>query len=181
MIAFAEFDEIENAIVSLELLTEVLPRCREQLAMWKWAIIIAHDALQAAIVCEVADTTGTSVLSKKSARAMLKWLDDAAGLYPEERLADFGSLLSKSPLSDAHLQKHILKLHELRNEFVHFTPKSWLLAVEDLPKVVGSVGLAAFLLLKGRAAYLLTGKKKRRIEIAVAELNKHLKIENEDD
>jgi hypothetical protein len=48
------------------------------------------------MVCAFADTSGTSILTNRSAAKILDWCNtDPAtrGEHPEERLADFGKLL----------------------------------------------------------------------------------------
>jgi hypothetical protein len=52
----------------------------------------AHDALQDAMVCAYADSTGTSVLDKKSAKEMLDWRE----ADPCARCRDTGIMTSAS-------------------------------------------------------------------------------------
>ena len=75
----AAIDEIENVLCTLDLLVIVMQHLKKKRTLWKWALIAAHDALQAAIVCAIADTTGTNVLKKKSSAAMLTWLERMEG------------------------------------------------------------------------------------------------------
>jgi hypothetical protein len=88
------------------------------------------------MVSALRDTSGVAVLDKQSAREMLKWFDNPKGEPPQERLADFRTLLRRSrrsELMDAHPLKlskaqadDIVKLHtQFRNEFAHFVPKGW--------------------------------------------------------
>jgi hypothetical protein len=98
-------------------------------------IIGAHSALQGAMVCAFADSSNTSILTKRSAAKMLDWLNaDTAirGEYPKERLAEFEDLLTRclqgshncDPLVLTRQQcRDIRRLHrEFRNNFVHFIP-----------------------------------------------------------
>jgi hypothetical protein len=68
---YVRFDERTNVLASLELLELVTPLLTERPTLWKWAIIGAHDALQGAMVCALADSTGTSVLEKNSRQKCL--------------------------------------------------------------------------------------------------------------
>jgi integrase-like protein len=91
------FNEIEDVLSSLDLLALVAPLVRKQPSYWKWVIIAAHTGLQGAMVyaLRAQDTSGVSVLEKKSARKMLKRFDTQKGQPPEERLADFNTLLER--------------------------------------------------------------------------------------
>src|SRR6476469_8093471 len=72
---YVRFDQYENTLVSLELVAHFASLVREKPQLWKWMIVGAHDALQDAMVCAYADSTGTSILTKKSGTRMLDWLN----------------------------------------------------------------------------------------------------------
>jgi hypothetical protein len=114
------------------------------------------------MVCALADTTGTSILTKKSGSKMLHWLQtdlDHRGKPPKERLAEFDVLLEKS-LSEAGLklteqqEKDIRRLHEyFRNRFSHFIPMGWGIQKAGLPRMIGTALYAVQDLMgRGRAA-----------------------------
>jgi hypothetical protein len=144
---YVHFDERQDVLASLDLLKLITPLLDECPAYWKWAIIAAHDALQGAMVCALADTTGTSVLSKASRKEMLAWLDNKSedgGDPPQEWLASFDDLLEKCRkelqlrLEPPQL-KDICRLHKyFRNEFAHFTPKGWSIEKAGLPRLIGA-------------------------------------------
>ncbi len=165
--SYARFDEIENVLASLDLLATLTPlvKKRRSRSQWKWIIVAAHDALQGALVCAVADTTGTNVLSKKSAKKMLDWLNDTSKEYPGEYMADFGALLKRAaitlPSGDA---KDIRKLHGMRNEFAHFTPKAWSIELAGLPRIINAaLRLIERLMQSDPVQYRMTGNRKRRV------------------
>src|SRR5258708_6606691 len=92
------------------------------------------------------DTTETSVLKKESRTEVLKWLDDESetrGTQPKEWLAVFDDLLSgcqqqlQTNFTLEQLQD-IGRLHNLRCDFVHFTPKGWSILKADLPRIIGT-------------------------------------------
>jgi hypothetical protein len=62
------FDEREDVLASLDLLKLITPLLDECPAYWKWAIIAAHNALQGAMVCALADSAGLTVLNKDSSK-----------------------------------------------------------------------------------------------------------------
>lgn len=85
---YVSFDEIEDVLVSVDLVALVAPLVSKIPSYWKWVIVSAHNALQGAMVCALRDSTGTSVLTEKSERQMLEWLQDRTetrGNAPRER------------------------------------------------------------------------------------------------
>jgi hypothetical protein len=164
---YTTFDEIENVLASLDLLTTIAPlvKRRNGRSLWKWMIVAAHDAIQGAIVCAIADTTGTSVLRKKEAKAMLAWLEDTNKPHPGEFLADFNTLLERAAITmAAQDSKDIKKLHDLRNNFAHFTPKTWALQTAGLPRIVGAaLRIVERLMTSDRPAYRISGNRKKRL------------------
>jgi hypothetical protein len=99
------------------------------------------------MVCALGDSTGTSVLGKKSRAEMLKWFDnhnDDRGDPPEQWLAPFPELLKrckkhhKLTLEPQQI-KDICRLHRyFRNDFIHFTPKGWSIEKAGLPRIIGA-------------------------------------------
>src|SRR5215831_7492709 len=62
----------------------------------------------------------------------------------------------------------IALLHELRNDFAHFTPKGCSIDLEGLPRIVDkTLGLVEVLMQTDRVSYRMTGNKKRRIRDGV--------------
>jgi hypothetical protein len=169
--SYARFDELENVLASLDLLATLalLVKKRRFRSQWKWIIVGTHDALQGALVCAIADTTGTNVLSKKSAKKMLDWLNDTSKEYPGEYLADFTTLLNRAaitlPQQDA---KDIKKLHGFRNDFAHFAPKGWSIELAGLPRIIdAALGLIEHLMQSDRVVYRMTGNRKRRVTVSI--------------
>jgi hypothetical protein len=169
--SYARFDEIENVLASLDLLATIAPLVKKRRfqSHWKWIIVGAHDGLQGALVCAIADTTGTNVLSKKSAKKMLHWLDDTSKEYPGEYLADFTTLLNLATITMPQQHaKDIKKLHGLRNSFAHFTPKGWSIELVGLPRIIdAALRLIENLMQSDRVVYRMTGNKKRRVRFNI--------------
>ena len=142
---YVVFDEREDVLASLELLTVIAPLVYQRSQLWKWMIVGAQNALQGAMVCALRDTTGTSVLDKKSAAKMLNWLQgDTSGEMPNGRLDDFLGLLRKCEeqlrLVLGEKQREALtRLHgDFRNPLIHFTPKGWSIEKAGLPRIIGA-------------------------------------------
>jgi len=106
---------------------------------------------------------------------MLEWFETRKGNPPKERLADFGTLLSRSmkaanmegqPLKLASGQtKDVKRLHrDFRNNFAHFVPKSWSIEKAGLPRIVRAAIEATDLLIHNeRVDRQLSGNRKRRL------------------
>jgi hypothetical protein len=126
------------------------PEVRDKPSFWKWIVIAAHSALQGAMVCTFADSTGTSVLTKKSGKEMLNFLnaeEHEEGAYPGEWLSQFDELLERCQQGSPPIfeplvltpeqRRDIKKLSFFRNEFAHFTPKGWWIEKVIFPRIVG--------------------------------------------
>ena len=72
---YVRFDEIEDVLVSVELVALLAPLLDNHPPYWKWAIVGAHSSLQGAMVCALVRSAGTSVLRKEDAAKMLAWLN----------------------------------------------------------------------------------------------------------
>jgi hypothetical protein len=182
---YVRFDQYEDMLVSLELVAHVAPLACEKPQHWKWMVVGAHSALQGAMVCALADSTGTSILTKKSAREMLAWLNaDPAtrGPDPDERLADFGELLKRCIARSDLLvltpkqRKDIRSLHDhFRNNFVHFTPKGWSIEKAWLPRMVGTAMDAAEVLMRQHNVIVhIDEDQQQRLTDALTTVRSHL-------
>jgi hypothetical protein len=175
---YVRFDELENLLASLDMLAVLSGQFERKrgATYWKWLIIGAHDAVQAAIICAIADSTGTNVLSKKSARAVLDWLEDSSKKYPGKFMADFRTLLKRARIKfSTQERKDIRKLHGFRNEFVHFTPKSWSVELLGLPRIVGAaLRLVERLMERDQPTVRMSGNRKRRLEQNLRQIRKNL-------
>ena len=185
---YIRFDEVEDVLSSLDLLALISARITREPSYWKWVIVSSHMALQGAIVCVLAGTSSLPVLDKNSGRLMADWLDKRQGQIPDDRLADFGTLLDRAqdkqftdgnPLAlTAQRKKDILRLHRhFRNDFAHFTPKGWSIEVAGLPRIISAaLGAIEVLMLRDRILYKLSGNKRRRLARNLAQTRAALGI-----
>ena len=58
-------DEAVEAVISLEMLCEQLPRVIDDPHYWRWVIIALHSGLQGFMVLALKGTNGFSVLTKE--------------------------------------------------------------------------------------------------------------------
>ena len=125
---------------------------------WKWSIIGLHSVVQAFMVLALERGNGIAAMSEQCAKAWLEAYHKGERL-PKERMDTFPSLYKKIKSSDvegyvdsrkfkasAEHDYAMEKLNELRNEFVHFMPKSWAIELSGLPDVcLRSLEVARFL------------------------------------
>jgi hypothetical protein len=187
---YVRFDEIEDVLASADLVALTAPLVRKRPSYWKWVIVGTHNALQGAMVCSLADTTGTAVLTPNSATQMLAWLSNRearSGKPPRERLAEFDVLLDRC--LDTHPNHDPLVLtpeqlrdvrrlhHEFRNNFAHFTPKGWSIEKEGLPRIVWA-GLDAVtkLMSQPNVRSRMSGNRLRRLKAALKVVKASLEL-----
>jgi hypothetical protein len=145
-------DEREEFIGALEHSAELATSVGEGVMRWKWLILTLHNALQGACTCALRgkDSTGMSMLTEKSARAVWHWLDvgsrkNPTPPMPDVRLAPLLDLYkrvkSKKCLEEPYLlstndqtDKDVKWLNDQRNEFVHFVPQGLSLEVSGMPR-----------------------------------------------
>lgn len=171
---YITYDEIEDVLTSTDLLALLGPKLNKEPAFWKWAIIAAQNGLQGALVCALDDGVGVSVLTGKSARAVLAWHANRSGDYPPERLADFWTLFKRFCRSPQTRQqkltrlqiKDIFLLHRhFRNNFEHFTPKTWSIEKAGLPRIIGTaLDFIECAMRQDKVTRRLTGNKTRRLQ-----------------
>jgi hypothetical protein len=141
---YVRFDEYEDVLASTELLATVFD-LKNKSALWKWTILAAHNGAQGALVCAIKDTSGTNILDKRSAIAMLGWFEKSDEDQPRQHLDRFVVLLKKYkkkyPVPGLPNQqiKNLCKLNnEFRNNFVHFIPQGWSIDEAIFPPLIES-------------------------------------------
>ena len=142
-------DELNEAIKTLDILKHFLDQVGTDLHFWKWCIIAMHNATQGFMVCALTGTNGLNVLKKKNAKKWLDALRNNTGDYPEAKMDFFLNLYEKTKGERMNLfvssrsftpqeqqEESIRKINELRNTYIHFTPKKWSLYIGGLPSVL---------------------------------------------
>jgi len=169
MNAWLSTDEYQEAVLSLEMVSDSLPKVLDNIYYWKWVVIALHMALQGYMVLALKGTNSFNVLEKKCAKELAAaWrrddevlsmgkLDNFLNLYrkikagrktfeeevktgirgprkPEDLMLMY---MHSQPFKPRGTQnKSVEMLHHLRNDYIHFQPKGWLLGVHGLPRVV---------------------------------------------
>ena len=89
------YDEEIDAICSLELLAEHLPKVITIPHQWKWVILSLHNSLQGFMVISLQGTNALNVLTKKSAKDWLERYESGQFSYMPRKLDDFMGLYEK--------------------------------------------------------------------------------------
>jgi hypothetical protein len=169
MSEFVRTDECQDVLASLEQCAFSLAQARRSERAWKWVILSLHSALQGAMVCHLSGPEQLGALEEGSAENWRQWeekcIQDGAEdsgdprrkRLAREHLADAKKLFRRLHCSAARIedgcggivpitdqQRDSFEfLHDLRNEFTHFSPKSWSIdlcsikqAIEDVLNVL---------------------------------------------
>lgn len=140
-------DEREEAASALEAVAEWSGRVATKVDYWKWVVFALHNATQGFMVLSLRGSNGLRPLKDNVATAWLT-AHREGGDYPVEKLDSFLNLYKKvksdSMLFFVHSKKFIpsdsqgrsiKRINSLRNDFVHFLPRSWSLEVSGLPEI----------------------------------------------
>ena len=147
-----ETDEVQDALASLELVAETLPRTMSTIHLWKWVVISLHNALQGFMVLALKGPDGLRPLTEKSSTEWMEAYTKGNVPYPEPRLDWFPNLYTKVKSDTMKIYGHsrefspsgtqeqsVERLNELRRGFVHFTPKLLALDVSVFPRMVADI------------------------------------------
>jgi hypothetical protein len=132
-----EYDEEIDAICSLEVLADHLPKVITTPYQWKWAILAVHNALQGFMVLALKGTRTLNVLSERSAKQWIAFYESGKMPTDPQYLDYFMPLFDKIQ-SEAMLlrndsrryepmhgeQDSVRRINAVRNEFAHYIPAS---------------------------------------------------------
>lgn len=184
-------DEWIEAVSDFEMFSEQLQRVINDPHQWKWAIFALHSGIQGMMILALNVGDGLSVLRKKDAKLYLCWKKgDRSKPVPRGKLVPFLDLYKnikddKSPMNRSPDTQHFVPkgtqdksiklLHHLRNEFMHFTPKFWILKREDLPAMaLYCLEIAEFLAWESGNIIWYEHDLKKRLKIAFTSARKSL-------
>ena len=137
-----------DAVESLEKVAELLVHVPERTNEWKWVLIAAHSALQGFLVLALEQGNGLQTLKPSHTKKWLKayetgdpWpdkldLDYFLQLYEKVKGDTISHHLGATRfVSESRHDDSMTMLNELRNGFIHFTPKSWSIKLATLPTI----------------------------------------------
>lgn len=176
-----------DAVMSLETAREFCATVTVDAHRWKWVLIAVHSAVQGFMA--LALEQGNALLVMKD-QVAAKWLKaHASGApYPEEQMDFFLSLYEKVKSDEvcryaesrrfvpgASHDSSMKKLNELRNGFVHFSPKVWSIELAGLPSIcLDCLDVAHFLAWESGTIIWHDGELSRRAQAALAILRAQL-------
>ncbi len=128
---------------------EQISQVKSDVYRWKWVIIALHNALQGFMVLALRGSSNFHLVKADDADKYLAAIRGEGEPFPGEKLDYFLELYKKikskrmkmyvhsQPFKpSANQTRHVKKLHEFRNEFIHFLPKGFSLEVSGMPVVV---------------------------------------------
>lgn len=151
-------NEHEEATSALEAVAEWSERVERDIGYWRWVVLALHNTAQGSMVLALRGSDGLRPLRDDIAAQWLTAYREG-GQYPVEKIDSFLNLYKKvksdTKLSFVHSKKvtpsptlgrSMNKLNALRNDFVHFLPKTWSLEVSGLPEIcIDCLALVEFL------------------------------------
>jgi hypothetical protein len=144
-------DEYGEAVSALEFVLQEASQLSRDVSRWRWIIIALHNALQGFMVIALRHSDGSGPVPQDIIDRILT-ANRTQQPQPPERLHKFLVLYrlihssrmdrfvnSKRFQPQPNHNKSVCQLNQLRNEFIHFTPKGWALEVVGLPQMCLSV------------------------------------------
>lgn len=139
-------DNKSDIIVSLKLIHLSLQQVNKDSDYWKWVIIALHSAIQNAMILVLISVNTALVYSPKSYKKWQEQNDQPkfnSGMqkyYIDKFLDLFLKLKKNNAISpedtssrlDNSTEQNMEKLNSLRDEFLHFGYKSWIIKIIDL-------------------------------------------------
>ena len=141
-------DEFLETVLALEDTADELERAKSDRYRWKKAIQALHSAVQGMMVLALRGTNNLRILKREDAERWLDAYESAAPLPADLQMDQFLDLYKKIKSKDMILYTHgeefapqgtqgysIKRLNRLRNQFIHFTPCTFILPLNGLPEM----------------------------------------------
>ncbi|MCU0342402.1 MAG: hypothetical protein MUF28_01115 [Ignavibacterium sp.] len=160
------FDEQTNALDYLEKCFSFLKTVEYEPQNWKWVIITLHSALYGFAVSACKGMNSDSVITRtKSGHERLVDFDEALKRCQDPTWMRVNINYEEFKFSHNQL-KSIRKLHKaLRNNFEHFTPKSWSIELHSFPDMVyDCFEVIRLLIIYSDVSWGLRGVKLKRVK-----------------
>ena len=146
-----EFDEESDAILALEILLNFMRSAQKDKRYWVWVFISLHKSVQCFMVLALQGTDSCRLLdsTKNSNKPnMYRFLELYSRIKNPEYMKQYTD--SHEFQATARQNRSIKLLNtELRNNFIHFSPKSWLIELAGMSTIlVDCLDIIEFLALK---------------------------------
>lgn len=145
---FLRSDHLTDAIFSLTVARSHLRAVSMNPFHWKWVIIALHNAVQGFMVSAAKGSSGLAVLRDRDAKAWHDARSQGKAVAVKGKLRNFLALyeliksdrmlrytMSRKFVFTLRHDKSMEALNDIRNDFIHFTPRSWLLELAGLPQI----------------------------------------------
>jgi hypothetical protein len=184
---FCQFDEFEDAVLSVELAAEKFSHVQNSPTLWKWVIIAMQNAVQGAMVLALAGTDGCGALYPKSQKQNRQWLQNPTPNRPQMKMADYDTLLAwiqkaelldgPVPLLSEDKRQHLKRLNQLRRQFAHYNPTGWGIELQYMLNImpVAADVFEHLTTTQGRPNIHFTADQKRRMRRSLAAIRALLK------
>lgn len=168
------FDEQTNALDYLEKCFSFLKTVEHEPQNWKWVIITLHSALYGFAISACKGMNSDSVISRtKSGHERLIDFDVALKRCQDPTWMRVNINYVEFKFSHNQLNS-IRKLHKaLRNNFEHFTPKSWSIELHYLPDMVyDCFEVVRLLIIYSDVSWRLRGTKLNKVKSIIYQSKK---------
>ncbi len=160
------YDEITNALDYLEKCFTFLKTVEFEPQNWKWVVITLHSALYGFAIASCKGMNSESVIARtKRGHEKLIDFDEALKRCQDPAWMRVNINYEEFEFSPNQL-KSIRKLHKaLRNNFEHFTPKSWSIELHYLPDMsYDCFEVIRLLVIYSDVSWRLRGVKLKRVK-----------------
>jgi len=168
------FDEQTNALDYLEKCFTFLKTVENEPQNWKWVIITLHSALYgfAVSACKVMNSDSVITITKTGKERLIDF-DEALKRCQDPTWMLVNINYEKFKFSPNQLNS-IRKLHSvLRNNFEHFTPKSWSIELHYLPDMVyDCLEVIRLLIIYSDVSWRLRGTKFKKVKSIIYQSKK---------
>ena len=181
-------NELVEVVNDFEMFSEQLQRAIDDHHLWKWAIIALHSGIQGMMVLALKGGNGLNVLREEDKKRWSSWYEGNGSDESRPRdlkLADFLTLYKKIKgkrmtrsqkfVAKETQDRYIKHLNDLRNKFIHFTPKVWALEPREFPAMMSDcLEIAEFLAWQSGNVLFPEQDLRERLEIAFTSARKSL-------
>lgn len=166
---YIRFNTESNAIDYLEKTLYFLKQTREEKGDWKWVAISLFEAMYSFAICSLKGTSSKAVT--RSNDFLIKFNEAIEKCQKDKWMQHNVNSQTLTITKDEEESISILK-DLLRDNFVHFTPKSWTIEISGLPKVVKDcIRVTEFLALEtNNFQHHLSEEQKDRIRTLIQEI-----------
>lgn len=145
---FVVTDEFEETVSALETTANEIERAKADPYRWKWVILALHSALQGMMALALRGGNNLRVLKPEDAKRFLDAYENGTPIPADLQMDDFLNLYKKIKGASMILYvdsekftpqgtqgRSIKRLNRLRNQFIHFTPRTFMLVLKELPEM----------------------------------------------